>query len=118
MDRVLDSVAIGGKIRSFRLEAGFTQERLAERLGITFQQVQKYERGITKVNLSKLQQLAAILNVPVTAFFDGDSHTTYNLSNQEQLLLKRFRGLKQHHRDSLLDLLDGLTSPATKCLKS
>jgi transcriptional regulator with XRE-family HTH domain len=111
MDKVLDSVAIGGKIRSYRLEAGFTQERLAERLGITFQQVQKYERGITKVNLSKLQQLAAILNVPVTAFFDDDSHKVYNLSDQEQLLLRQFRKIKQHHKDSLLDLLDGLSKP-------
>jgi transcriptional regulator with XRE-family HTH domain len=114
MDRVLDSVAIGGKIRAFRLEAGLTQERLAERLGITFQQVQKYERGITKVNLSKLQQLAVILNVPVTAFFEEDSHKAYNLSDQEQLLLSQFRRIKQHHRDSLLDLLDGLPKTSAK----
>lgn len=114
MDKILDSTTIGGKIRAFRLEAGFTQERLAEQLGITFQQVQKYERGITKVNLSKLQQLSAILNVPVTAFFENDSHKAYNLSDQELLLLKHFRRLKQHYRDSLLDLLDGLANSTTK----
>ena len=114
MDKVLDSVAIGGRIRRFRLEAGLTQERLAERLGITFQQVQKYERGITKVNLSKLQQLAASLNVPVTAFFENGSNKAYNLSDQELLLLKHFRRLKQHYRDILIDLLDGLTNTTTK----
>jgi transcriptional regulator with XRE-family HTH domain len=49
-----------------------TQEKLAEELGITFQQVQKYERGITKVNLEKLQQLSIVMKIPISAFFlDG-----------------------------------------------
>lgn len=108
MNKVLDNDIIGAKIREFRQGAGLTQEKLAEALGITFQQVQKYERGITKVNLQKLQQLAGILQVPVAAFFDDSTGTVYKLSEQEKVVLRLFRNIRQQHRKSLLDILGGL----------
>lgn len=62
---------VGSKLRLRRLELGMSQERLAEQLGITFQQVQKYERGTNRVGASRLHQIALVLQVPITFFFDG-----------------------------------------------
>jgi transcriptional regulator with XRE-family HTH domain len=50
---------------------GMSQEKLADALGLTFQQVQKYEKGANRVGASRLQHIAQILKVPVTFFFDG-----------------------------------------------
>lgn len=79
------------KIREVRLQAGFTQEKLAEELGITFQQVQKYERGVTKVNLEKLQQLTVVLKIPMPAFFLEGSYSVFQLDDDEKQLLTTFR---------------------------
>jgi transcriptional regulator with XRE-family HTH domain len=64
-------IHVGSRIRFNRTEAGLSQETLAEALGITFQQVQKYERGTNRVSASRLYQLALIFNVPIGSFFDG-----------------------------------------------
>jgi transcriptional regulator with XRE-family HTH domain len=53
-----------------RLMLGMTQQRLAERLHITFQQIQKYENGTNRISASRLQQLSNILDVPVSFFFE------------------------------------------------
>ena len=50
---------------------GISQEKLGESLGITFQQVQKYEKGTNRVGASRLQAIASILNAPISFFFDG-----------------------------------------------
>ncbi|WP_136526309.1 helix-turn-helix domain-containing protein [Geomonas ferrireducens] len=109
MHTVQDSAAIGKKIREFRLLAGFTQEQLAEKLGITFQQVQKYEKGTTKVNLTRLQQLAGILDVPASAFFEESSLTVYRLSEEEMGLLKAFKQVPESLRGSVLEIVSNLT---------
>ena len=62
---------VGVRIRMRRKEMGVSQERLAESLGITFQQVQKYERGANRVSASKLWEIAAALKTPVAYFYDG-----------------------------------------------
>ena len=61
---------VGQRIRARRKERGLSQNRLAEAIGVTFQQVQKYERGANRVVASRLFDLAAALNVPVDYFFD------------------------------------------------
>ncbi|WP_306117298.1 MULTISPECIES: helix-turn-helix domain-containing protein [unclassified Roseitalea] len=69
-------VHVGSRIRLRRTMLGMSQERLGESLGITFQQVQKYEKGTNRVGASRLQNIASILNVPVSFFFEdapGDS---------------------------------------------
>jgi transcriptional regulator with XRE-family HTH domain len=50
---------------------GMSQEQLSEALGLTFQQVQKYEKGINRISAGRLQQIAHILNVPIPFFFEG-----------------------------------------------
>jgi transcriptional regulator with XRE-family HTH domain len=62
---------VGARIRLRRRMQGVSQEKLAEALGLTFQQVQKYERGANRVSASKLYEIAAALRAPVSYFFDG-----------------------------------------------
>jgi transcriptional regulator with XRE-family HTH domain len=64
---------VGSRVRLRRLELGMSQEKLAEQLGITFQQVQKYERGTNRIGASRLHQIALVLQTPITYFFDGAS---------------------------------------------
>ena len=62
---------VGMRIRQRRRALGLSQERLADTLGLTFQQVQKYERGANRVSASKLYEIARTLQTPMTFFFDG-----------------------------------------------
>jgi transcriptional regulator with XRE-family HTH domain len=63
-------VHVGSRIRLRRTLMGLSQERLGEALGLTFQQVQKYERGVNRVGASRLFDLSKVLDVPVSFFFD------------------------------------------------
>lgn len=63
-------IHVGSRIRLRRTMLGMSQEKLGESLGITFQQVQKYEKGTNRVGASRLQNIASILNVPVSFFFE------------------------------------------------
>ncbi len=63
-------VHVGSRIRLRRTLLGMSQERLGEALGITFQQVQKYERGVNRVGASRLYDLARVFDVPVGFFYD------------------------------------------------
>jgi transcriptional regulator with XRE-family HTH domain len=63
-------VHVGSRIRLRRTLLGLSQERLGDALGLTFQQVQKYERGINRVGASRLFDLARVLDVPISFFFD------------------------------------------------
>ncbi len=63
-------VHVGSRIRLRRTLLGMSQERLGDALGLTFQQVQKYERGINRVGASRLFDLARVLDVPISFFFD------------------------------------------------
>lgn len=63
-------IHVGSRVRMRRTLLGFSQEKLGEALGLTFQQVQKYERGANRVGASRLYQISRILDVPVAFFFD------------------------------------------------
>lgn len=62
---------LGARVRTRRREIGMTQENLAELLGVTFQQVQKYEKGLNRISVGRLHAMAIALNVPVHRFFEG-----------------------------------------------
>jgi len=64
-------VQVGARVRARRLLIGINQETLAKALGLTFQQVQKYEGGANRVSASRLSQIAKFLDVPVEYFFSG-----------------------------------------------
>jgi len=64
-------VHVGRRVRLRRKELGVSQGWLADRLGLTFQQVQKYERGTNRISASKLYEIATLLEVSITYFFEG-----------------------------------------------
>ncbi|MCP5366321.1 MAG: helix-turn-helix transcriptional regulator [Hyphomicrobiales bacterium] len=63
-------VHVGGRVRLRRTLLGMSQEKLGEAVGLTFQQIQKYERGANRIGASRLYELSSILDVPVSFFFD------------------------------------------------
>jgi transcriptional regulator with XRE-family HTH domain len=71
-------VHVGSRVRLRRLLVGMSQEKLGEQLGLTFQQVQKYEKGTNRIGASRLYEVSRILNVPVQYFYeemaDNDAH--------------------------------------------
>ncbi len=64
-------VHVGSRVRMRRLLIGLSQEKLGKRMGLTFQQIQKYEKGVNRIGASRLFQLSQILEVPVQFFFEG-----------------------------------------------
>jgi transcriptional regulator with XRE-family HTH domain len=64
-------IEIGRRIRALRLERGLSQTELGNLLGITFQQIQKYEKGANRVAAGRLQRIAEALDVPITFFYSG-----------------------------------------------
>jgi transcriptional regulator with XRE-family HTH domain len=68
-------IEMGKKIRLRRVEQRISQSDLGEKLGVSFQQVQKYEKGVNRVGAARLQQIATALDVPVTFFYDSDNKT-------------------------------------------
>src|SRR5258705_7908394 len=65
---------VGSRLRMRRKMLGMSQEKLGEALKITFQQVQKYEKGTNRISASRLQHVSHVLQVPVPFFFDGAPH--------------------------------------------
>ncbi len=78
-------IKVGSKVRALRLERQMSQEKLGDALGLTFQQVQKYEKGTNRISAGRLQRIAAILEVPVSVFFAdtkpsaGDAESLFDL---------------------------------------
>jgi transcriptional regulator with XRE-family HTH domain len=63
-------IHVGGRVRLQRMLLGISQEKLGEKLGLTFQQVQKYEKGVNRIGASRLFDLAMVLNVPIQYFYE------------------------------------------------
>lgn len=76
-------VSIGQRVRMQRTLLGWSQEKLADALGITFQQVQKYENGVNRISSGRIYELSVIMGVPVSAFF-ADIVQSGMLSDQPQ----------------------------------
>jgi len=66
-------VHVGGRVRQRRTMLGMSQEKLGEALGLTFQQVQKYERGANRIGASRLHHISEVLDVPINYFFEDIS---------------------------------------------
>jgi transcriptional regulator with XRE-family HTH domain len=83
-------ILVGQKIRSLRIERDISQSELATGIGVTFQQVQKYEKGTNRVSASRLVQIANILGADVRIFFDGvQSPASINDNFQPKILMIR-----------------------------
>ncbi len=124
-------VHVGGRVRLRRTLLGMSQEKLAEALGLTFQQVQKYERGANRIGAGRLWELSRALDVPVSYFFDelgttsttsagglAEESATYGedpMSRRETLLLVRaYYGIGDTTvRRRMLELMKALASDAS-----
>ena len=76
----LTDIDVGRRVRALRLERGMSQEKLACALDLTFQQVQKYEKGTNRIGAGRLQRIAGILEVPVSTFFTDTKNSTHTKS--------------------------------------
>jgi transcriptional regulator with XRE-family HTH domain len=82
-------VMVGAKIRIFRIERGMSQSELAGKIGVAFQQVQKYEKGINRVGASRLSRIAAVLGISVGDLFEAAGEKPANLKSPFRLLAER-----------------------------
>jgi transcriptional regulator with XRE-family HTH domain len=114
-------IQVGARVRTRRLLIGMNQETLARALGLTFQQVQKYEGGANRVSASRLSQIADILGVPISYFFsdlepDGGESSPADRRARERLqrpetidLIRAYYGIAdQEVREQFLDMVKAL----------
>ena len=117
-------IHVGKRIRHRRWMNGTTQQQLAESVGIKFQQIQKYETGMNRVSASRLWDIANVLDVPVSFFFEGledDVSRGVNtgdipgdiLTDKEALdLLRSYYAIPENQRRRLFDLARVLSEAA------
>ncbi|GHF32760.1 helix-turn-helix domain-containing protein [Seohaeicola zhoushanensis] len=117
-------VHVGKRVRHRRWLIGMTQQQLAEKVGIKFQQIQKYETGANRVSASRLWDIADALEVPVAFFFEGlsDDHKPAEntqaipsdiLGDKEALdLVRSYYAIPEHQRRRLFDLARVLSDVA------
>jgi len=108
---------IGESLRRLRLRAGLSQMKLAERIGVTYQQIQKYESGKSSINVERLLQIADALGVPVISFFPTEKEIIseieepYNeLTTEEKRLVELFRRLDRKSRKAILNVLEEMAA--------
>lgn len=99
---IITSKEIGAAIRARRKELGLSQEQLAEKVGVSYQQIQRYENGSSMLNVENFQRIAKILNIPMAYFFTlsqeqvvAEPPLPYE-SREEKLLLRHFRDLSSN----------------------
>ena len=100
---------VGARVRERRIMLGFTQQQLADLIGVTYQQAHKYERGINRISAGRLFEIAHVLSVPVNYFFDGlDGEATRSISPRERMCLELARNFAQipneRHQEALSQL--------------
>jgi transcriptional regulator with XRE-family HTH domain len=97
---------VGARVRERRIMLGFTQQQLADLIGVTYQQAHKYERGINRVSAGRLFEIAHVLSVPVNHFFEGlDGEDGRTVSPRERMCLELARNFSQisneRHQEAL-----------------
>lgn len=117
MDKILSTKDIGLKIKERRRELKLTQEQLAKNIGLCYQQIQRYEKGLNQINVEKLQVIARALRTPLTFFFtegfqtrtndstSSESRTIHFLSQEEVILLKKYNNAKSELRKIINEAL-------------
>ena len=107
---------VGARLRLRRKILGYSQARLGNEIGLTFQQIQKYEKGTSSIRTTRLWSLAEALTVPVSYFFDGMKDLKFSvkpadqpISADEMLLCLSIRNLTTDQRNSLHNLVAAFT---------
>lgn len=78
-------VRVGKRLRHRRWMIGMTQQQLADKVGLRFQQIQKYETGLNRIAASRLREIAQVLEVPVGFFFEGFEDTNQHQASEEDI---------------------------------
>ncbi len=99
--KITTSAEIGSRIKKRRIELRMSQEELAEMLNVSYQQVQRYENGTSKLNIEKLQVISEALSVPMAYFFESykpavAEHVMPYLTSDENRLLRYFRKIRDN----------------------
>ena len=111
------NIHLGKKLRMRRLSLGLTQTKVAQAINVTFQQIQKYEKGTNGVSSSRLMQLSQFLKVPITYFYEdfrdfrdikAESLEIEDLNYS--FLSKTFNSLSKIQKDKILQILRNTTS--------
>ena len=114
-------VLVGRRVRAYRLSLGMSQTTLGEKVGVTFQQIQKYERGTNRIGSSRLKKVATVLGVGVGALFNEPESDQAGLDPLTEItslphaarLLKAFAGITDEKlRLALVKLAEGLQERA------
>ncbi|MGH7116566.1 MAG: helix-turn-helix domain-containing protein [Stellaceae bacterium] len=97
---------VGARVRERRIMLGLTQQQLADLIGVTYQQAHKYERAINRVSAGRLYEIAQVLSVPVSYFFDGlEQDHDHSASPRERMCLELARNFAQipneRHQEAL-----------------
>ena len=105
------NIHIGIRLKQKRIEKYLTQTKVAKALNVTFQQIQKYEKGTNGLSASRIQALSKYLNVPISYFFEGftEFKEEFNLENNSvdmQFLNKLFGSLSNEYRQKLIELIN------------
>ena len=107
------NVHLGKKLRLRRLSLGLTQTKVAQAINVTFQQIQKYEKGTNGVSSSRLMQLAQFLKVPIIYFFedykefkDINSHESTNEDLNYSFLSRTFSSLSKTQKEKIFQILN------------
>jgi|AGTN01.3.fsa_nt_gi Predicted transcriptional regulators len=111
-------IHVGMRLRLRRTLLGFSQTELGEALGLTFQQIQKYERGVNRVSASTLHRMASVLSVPVSFFFDDmpadlelpcPAGKEYDITRRETLeLLRNYYSVSDFTRKLIYNLIKSI----------
>ena len=103
---------LGNKLKLRRLALGLTQTKVAKAINVTFQQIQKYEKGTNGISSLRIMQLATFLKVPVVYFFEDfpgfTNKNTNEISSEDinySFLAKLFTGLSSQQKDKILQML-------------
>jgi transcriptional regulator with XRE-family HTH domain len=106
------NIHLGKKLRITRLSLGLTQTKVAQAINVTFQQIQKYEKGTNGVSSNRLMQLSQFLKVPITFFYEGfrgytETGPENNISEDLNFsfLSKTFAKLSKEKKDKILQVL-------------
>ena len=106
------NIHLGKKLRMRRLSLGLTQTKVADAINVTFQQIQKYEKGTNGVSSSRLMQLSQFLKVPITYFYEdyANSQLTKDLADSTEdlnysFLIKTFGRLSENQKSKIVQIL-------------
>ncbi len=106
---------VGTRIRERRIMLGLSQQQMADLIGVTYQQAHKYERGINRISAGRLYEIAQVLGVPVSYFFEGlDSRRAPDLTARQRMCLELARNfssiVNEKHQEALSQLARALVS--------